>query len=79
MILQNKIDNIYLIKYCQKKVDEMTRTNRRLAKFMKLYKNPEEAKKVDNYADKIMKEIVESFHVYRKKTKKRNIQKSNVN
>jgi magnesium-transporting ATPase (P-type) len=79
MILQNKIENIYLIKYCQKKVDEMTRTNRRLAKFMKLYKNPEEAKKVDNYADKIMKEIVESFHVYRKKTKKRNIQKSNVN
>ena len=79
MILQNKIDNIYLIKYCQKKVDEMTRINRRVAKFMKLYKNPEEAKKVDNYADKQMKEIVKSFTIHRKKTKKRNTQKSNEN
>ena len=69
LILLNRIDNIYLIKYCQKKVDEMTRINRRIAKFMKLYKNPKEAEKVDNYADKQMKEIVRQFRIVRKEKK----------
>ena len=81
LILLNRIDNIYLIKYCQKKVDEMTRINRRIAKFMKLYKNPEEAEKVDNFADKQMKEIVRQFKTVRneKKYKKKKIQKQPVN
>ena len=61
LILQKRIDHIYFIKYCQKKVDEMTRINRRVAKFMKLYKNPQEADKVDNFADKQMQEIVNQF------------------
>ena len=70
LILQNKIDHMYYIKYCQKKVDEMTRINRRVAKFMKLYKNPQEANKVDNYADKQMKEIIKQFKKERKLRKK---------
>ena len=69
LILQNKIENIYFIKYCQKKVDEMTRVNRRLVKFMKIYKNPEEAKKVDNYADKQIYEIVKQFEKQGKERK----------
>ena len=81
LILLNRIDNIYLIKYCQKKVDEMTRINRRIVKFMKLYKNPAEAEKVDNYADKQMKEIVRQFRSVRKEKKYNNkkIQKQPVN
>ena len=76
LILQNKIDNLYLIKYCQKKVDEMTRINRRVMKFMKLYNNPEEAKKVDNYADKQTKKILDEFKRF-KKEKKHNLKKLN--
>ena len=81
LILLNRIDNIYLIKYCQKKVDEMTRINRRIAKFMKLYKNPEEAEKVDNYADKQMKEIVRQFRSVKneKKYKNKKIQEQPAN
>ena len=70
LILQDRVDHIYFIKYCQKKVDEMTRINRRVAKFMKLYKNPEEANKVDNYADTQMKKIVDQFKSHRKERKK---------
>ena len=79
LILLNRIDNIYLIKYCQKKIDEMTRINRRIAKFMKLYKNPEEAEKVDNYADKQMKELVKQFRMGRKEKKRKKIQNLPMN
>ena len=84
LILQNKIDHMYYIKYCQKKVDEMTRINRRVAKFMKLYKNPQEVNKVDNYADKQMKEIIVQFKKNRKRRKKpdnKNVKKqiNNIN
>ena len=61
LILQNRIDNIYLIKYCQKKIDEMTRINRQVARFMKMYKNPEDLNKVDNFADKKMQEAVMQY------------------
>ena len=36
LILQKKINNIYLIKYCTKKVEEMTRVHRNVAKFTKI-------------------------------------------
>ena len=61
LILQRRSENIYLIKYCQKKIEEMTRINRRVAKFMKIYKNKNEEEKADNFADKQMKEIVDQF------------------
>ena len=61
LILQRRSENIYLIKYCQKKIEEMTRINRRVAKFMKIYKNKNEGEKADNFADKQMKEIVDQF------------------
>ena len=61
LILLKRVDHIYFIKYCQKKIDEMTRINRRVAKFMKLYNHPTEAEKVDNYADKQMQEIISQF------------------
>ena len=83
LILQNRIDHIYSIKYCQKKVDEMTRRNRKIAKFMKMYKNPEEQEKINNYADKQMFELVNQFKTqrrgYKKYKKKKDTQKYNVN
>ena len=83
LILQNKTEHIYLIKYCQKKVDEMTRRNRRIAKFMKIYKSPEEQEKLDNYADKQMLELVNQIKIQRRVTKKykqkKNTQKFNEN
>ena len=75
LILQYKLDNIYFIKYCQKKVEKMTRINRRVSKFMKIYKNPNQADKVDNYVDKQMKEIVNQFKRDRKH-KNKNINKN---
>ena len=70
LILQRRSENIYLIKYCQKKIEEMTRINRRVAKFMKIYKNKNEEEKVDNFADKQMKEIVDQFKKDRMQRKK---------
>ena len=70
LILQKKINYIYLGKYCQKKVEEMTRVNRSVAKFIKIYKNKEGTAKIDNFADQQMKKIVDEFRVYRKKAKK---------
>ena len=70
LILQKKINNIYLVKYCQKKVEQMTRVNRSVAKFIKIYKSKDEAAKIDNFADQQMKKIVDEFRVNRKKYKK---------
>ena len=69
LILQKKINNIYLVKYCQKKVEEMTRVNRTVAKFIKIYKNKDDSLKIDNFADIQMKKIVDEFRVNRKKYK----------
>ena len=81
LILQKKINYIYLGKYCQKKVEEMTRVNRSVAKFIKIYKNKDGAAKIDNFADQQMKKIVDEFKVRRKKLKKgkKNIRVSNKN
>ena len=76
LILQKKINNIYLAKYCQKKVEEMTRVNRSVAKFIKLYKNKDEAAKIDNFADQQMKKIVDEFEVNRKKYKRKKAKKT---
>ena len=70
LILQKKINNIYLVKYCQKKVEQMTRVNRSVAKFIKIYKNRDETTKIDNFADQQMKKIVDEFRVNRKKYKR---------
>jgi phospholipid-translocating ATPase len=70
LILQKKINYIYLVKYCQKKVEEMTRVNRSVAKFIKIYKNRDDNVKIDNFADQQMKKIVDEFRVNRKRIKK---------
>ena len=69
-ILQKKIHNIYLAKYCQKKVEEMTRINRSVAKFNKIYKSKDGSVKIDNFADQQMKKIVDEFKYNRRKNKK---------
>ena len=69
LILQNKIDNVYLFKYCQKKVEEMTRVHRNVAKFTKIYKNKDGTVKIDNFGDEQMKKWVEQFKTQRKKNK----------
>ena len=69
LILQNQIDNVYLFKYCQKKVEEMTRVHRNVAKFTKIYKNKDGTVKIDNFGDEQMKKWVEQFKNQRKKIK----------
>ena len=69
LILQNQIDNVYLFKYCQKKVEEMTRVHRNVAKFTKIYKNKDGSVKIDNFGDEQMKKWVEQFKNQRKKIK----------
>jgi hypothetical protein len=69
LILQNKIDNVYLFKYCQKKVEEMTRVHRNVAKFTKIYKNKDGSVKIDNFGDEQMKKWVEQFKNQRKRNK----------
>ena len=71
LILQKKINNIYLIKYCQKKVEEMTRVHRNVAKFTKIYKNKDGTFKIDNFGDEQMKKWVDQFKSERRKSKKR--------
>jgi hypothetical protein len=82
LILQKKINNIYLIKYCTKKVEEMTRVHRNVAKFTKIYKNKDGTIKIDNFGDEQMKKWVDQFKMERKKIKrakkKQNI-KNNIN
>ena len=70
LILQNKINIIYLVKYCQKKVEEMTRVYRNVAKFTKIYKNKDGEIKIDNFGDEQMKKWVDQFKIERKKNKK---------
>jgi hypothetical protein len=81
LIIQKKINNIYLVKYCQRKVEQMIRVNRSVAKFKKIYKD--DSAKIDNFADQQMKKIVDEFRYYRKKNKKSkkvfNITNNNAN
>ena len=78
-IIQKNINNIYLAKYCQKKVEEMTRVNRSVAKFIKIYKNTDKTEKIDNFADQQMKKIVDEFRINRKRNKKsKKVNKINV-
>jgi len=69
LIIQNRINHIYLIKYCQKKVEQMTRVIRSVAKFIKLYRNTDDSDRIDNFADQQMKKIVDEFKIYRRKYK----------
>ena len=68
LIIQKKINNIYLVKYCQRKVEQMILVNRSVAKFKKLYKD--DSAKIDNFADQQMKKIVDEFRDFRRKKKK---------
>ena len=70
LILQKKVNNIYLIKYSQKKVEEMTRVHRNVAKFTKIYKNKDGTVKIDNFGDEQMKKWVDQFKLDRKKNKR---------
>jgi hypothetical protein len=57
----------YLIeKFYQKKIDQMTRVIRSVAKFKRIYNQEEEIKEDDNLADQKMREIVNQFKAQRK-------------
>ena len=77
LILQNQINNVYLVKYCQKKVEEMTRVHRNVAKFTKIYKNKDGTIKIDNFGDQQMKKWVDQFKLERKKYKTSKKKKEN--
>ncbi len=57
----------------------MTRVNRSVAKFIKIYKNTDKSEKIDNFADQQMKKIVDEFRINRKRNKKsRKVNKINT-
>jgi len=70
LIIQNRINHIYLIKYCQKKVEHMTRVIRSVVKFIKLYKNTGDSDEFDNFVDQLMMKMVNEFKADRKKYKR---------
>ena len=58
-IKRGQIKDLYVEKFYRKKVEEMTRITRNVAKFMKIYKNKDY--QYDNLADQQMKKIVDEF------------------
>jgi hypothetical protein len=61
-IRQNRYRHEYEKKIYKRKLEQMSRCKRTLAKFKRLYKQKGENEEVDiNYADKKMKEIVEMY------------------
>ena len=78
LILQKKVHNIYLIKYSQKKVEEMTRVHRNVAKFTKIYKNKDGTVKIDNFGDEQMKKWVDQFKLDRKQNRRPKRKQTNI-
>ena len=63
-IIQNRFKDYFIEKFYQKKVDQMTRVVRSVAKFKRIYYNPnEEDKDDDNLADQKMRKFVNEFKV----------------
>ena len=69
-IKRGQIKDLYVEKFYRKKVEEMTRITRNVAKFMKIYKN--QKNQYDNLADQQMKKIVDEFKEQRKIKKMEN-------
>lgn len=65
---QKKFEHDYARKYYQKKLQQMTKATRSIAKFKRLYKLNQDNLDEDNYADKQMKLMVDEY-----KTKKSKI------
>ena len=70
-IKRGQIKDLYVEKFYRKKVEEMTRITRNVAKFMKIYKN--QKNQYDNLADQQMKKIVDEFKEQRKSKRTENI------
>ena len=70
---QKRYEQIYIGKFYQKKVDQMIRATRSIAKFKKIYKdiiNDNIEEEYDNLVDQQMKKIVKDFKHKRKETRK---------
>ena len=69
-IKQNKFEQYYIEKFYQKKIDQMTRATRSVAKFRKIYKNQKDIDIAhDNLADQQMRKIVDEYKIYKKESK----------
>ena len=69
-IKQNKFEQYYIEKFYQKKIDQMTRATRSVAKFRKIYKNENIIDIAhDNLADQQMRKIVDEYKNYKKEVK----------
>ena len=72
---QKRYEQIYIGKFYQKKVDQMIRATRSIAKFRKIYKEiiNNEREEYDNLVDQQMKKIVKDFDNKRRVTKKNSL------
>ena len=71
--IKQKQFDIFIEKFYQKKVEQMTRVLRNVAKFKRIYYNEQENIQEDNLNDQKMKKIVEEF-----KDKKKYYMNSNL-
>ena len=60
-IIQKRFKDYFIEKFYQKKVDQMTRVVRSVAKFKRIYYNPNEDDNDDNLADQKMRKFVNEF------------------
>ena len=76
-IIQKRFKDYFIEKFYQKKLDQMTRVVRSVAKFKRIYYNPNEDDKDDNLADQKMRKFVNEFRAMKNTFIKRN--KSYIN
>jgi len=65
-IKQNNFKQYIIEKFYQKKIDQMTRVIRSVAKFKRIYYQEDEIKEDDNLANQKMRKIVEQFKAHKK-------------
>ena len=75
-IMEKNYKDYFIEKFYQKKVEQMTRVVRSVAKFKRIYYNSDEDIQDDNLADQKMRKIVDEYIVKKKNTFKKN--KSNM-
>ena len=67
-IMQRNFKDYFIEKFYQKKVEQMTRVVRSVAKFKRIYYNQNEGEQDDNLADQKMRKIVDEFKIMQKNT-----------
>ena len=67
-IMQRNFKDYFIEKFYQKKVEQMTRVVRSVAKFKRIFYHQNEGEQDDNLADQKMRKIVDEFKIMQKNT-----------